>query len=245
MLASGGAHLQPAALPLTTRRSQLLQRVHEGIRVVGRQCEAMDAVGEHLGDTGDVRRDDRQAAHHCLRNDHWSDLIERGEEQHVTLTVILVDVVGDVVQLNAWVTANRRLHLIDVIYLILPNIPSAHHDKPHVLAVLGPLLKDLNGPVLVLARADDAKREEGDRSLGLRHRCRDDLPIRLGLGNANVRDHAVGGLVQVKLRLAHAHGAWAYVERLADHCRRRVLVVTLGQLVFEHVARPPLMQDPH
>ena len=74
VLLSGGAHLQPAALPLSIGTSELAERVHERRLVVRRQNVAVHAVSEHLWDAGDIGGDDREATDHRLRDHHWSHL---------------------------------------------------------------------------------------------------------------------------------------------------------------------------
>mmetsp|Transcript_33824 Transcript_33824/g.74216 ORF Transcript_33824/g.74216 Transcript_33824/m.74216 type:complete len:257 (-) Transcript_33824:301-1071(-) len=197
---------------------------------------------EHLGDAGDVGGHDRDGAHHRLGNHHRRHLVERGEEEDVGDAVELVDVARHVVDLDARVAVSLRLDLLHVFNLVLALVPGADDDETDILAVAGKLLEDLDGPMLILPRADDSEREEGDRALPCRHGA--DLPVGRGLGHADKGDDAVLGAVELTLRGADTDDSRARRERLLDNLRRGVLVVALLELFDHHVLRPPLVQHP-
>jgi len=93
------------------------------------------------------------------------------------------------------------------------------------------------------SRADDAEGEEGDGPLG--RGGGSNLPVGCGARHAHEDGLALGWAVELELRVADADGAAALEQRLGHDLRRRVLVISLSQLLNQHVARPPLVQDPH
>mmetsp|Transcript_68484 Transcript_68484/g.179519 ORF Transcript_68484/g.179519 Transcript_68484/m.179519 type:complete len:248 (+) Transcript_68484:826-1569(+) len=196
-------------------------------RVLLRADEALDAVLHHLGDSCDAGGHHGDTSRHALGQHHGRHLVEGREQDDVGPGVELVDLVRDIVELDAPVAVDRPLDLLHVLDLVVADPADADDDEPDVLAVARHGLEALDGEGLVLARAHDAHAQEGDRPVGHRlgsrqaghgvhGRLEERVPPDVHVGRPNVDDLAVGGRVEIVLPLAHGHRRGADAQRLSD-----------------------------
>ena len=193
---------------------------------------------DHFRDAGDVGGDDWDLVGHGLADDHRSDLVRRGEQEHVGVLVVRVDVLSDIVQLNRGVLPDDLLQSVDVVDLVLTNVPGADDHQTNVGFPHRELLEQLHRPDLVLARADDSDREEGEWQLG--------APLGVALRvdqrrwwHSNV-DHlgGRGRLVELLLSLANVDHLSGLLQRLLHHRQSQVAVSNL-EVLYDHLISPP------
>mmetsp|Transcript_21467 Transcript_21467/g.64092 ORF Transcript_21467/g.64092 Transcript_21467/m.64092 type:complete len:565 (+) Transcript_21467:50-1744(+) len=179
-LHAGQAHLLPQLWAIGELR-HLVGPLLDGLgRVLLRADEALDAILHHLRDAGDARRHHGLPPGHALGEHHGRHLVEGREHDDVGPAVEVVDLVSDVVQLDARVVADLPLHLLDIRDLVVANSSHPDDDELDILAVARHGLEALDSEGLVLAGAHDAHAQEG-RDGGRLHRGQLGLGVDRGL----------------------------------------------------------------
>mmetsp|Transcript_59875 Transcript_59875/g.141147 ORF Transcript_59875/g.141147 Transcript_59875/m.141147 type:complete len:466 (+) Transcript_59875:324-1721(+) len=254
-----GAHSQVRVLV------ELVDRVRERLRVLGRDQEALLAVGDGLGKAVDVGDDEGTLEGLRLRDHQRQHLVLAGHEDDVGGQVkaehVLVDV-HDGCAVHHTPLLKDLLHLRDIVDLVLADVARADDEQLRVLHALlvHELGERLGRHVLALARAHRPEMEHQEVVVGVPELRADRLAVLLLLelvdgrdGDAVVNDLARclvdEPVVELHLDLGGeadvaAPGLGALERLLDDAGVDALLHEDLGRVPVELLARPRLVDHP-
>ena len=111
---------------------ELLDGVEERGGVAGLDEDALDAVAERLRDAVDARRNHGALERHRLADHQRQHLVDAGAQDHVGREVVRQHVLLHVEDRRGRLRADalqRLLALLDVVYLVLADVPRADHQQ--------------------------------------------------------------------------------------------------------------------